>query len=323
MLQADIASLVNKEVVFTVNQYKDNLRELVSKCNEIDDSLTYILSCYGYSDIGKKYEYLIGKSDELQSLKAESDLLHRKIKKHKIKLLNEDGNLMFLVKISFTTLLSSKKCVAVWMSLNEFICEEKPADLELFDYKYEPATFRLGGYYYCLFSNVILVFYANGTFATAIDPTALAIKVERVCVDVWIRNNALTAHQFIDIDSKCIEEGQARRTWVHTCRDGSPDLRYSYNPSIEYRTDKYEYGKITISVLDSEVQFSLSSDVATNNLERVSREYIKKYNNRQNPMPEFLNLLCRVSEEEDVNITYIMDVTKSNLTTFNYFCAIV
>ena len=54
MLQADIASLVNKEVVFTVNQYKDNLRELVSKCNEIDDSLTYILSCYGYSDIGKK-----------------------------------------------------------------------------------------------------------------------------------------------------------------------------------------------------------------------------------------------------------------------------
>lgn len=319
--QLEIA-LVNKEVVFTVNQYKNNLKEKISKCNEFDHSLKRILSCVGCSNVDEKLKHLTNKIDELQRLKSESDLLHREIAKQKIKLLNEDGNLLFFVKKSFTSLLSSKKCILEGLSLKEFICDEKPADLELFDYKYAPATFHLGGYYYCLFSNVILVFDVKGIFATAIDPTALAIKVERVRVDVWIRNNTLPTHQYIDLDSKCIEQGQSRRTWAHTCRDGSPDLRYSYNPSIEYRIDKYEYGKIAISVLDSQIQFALSSDVATNALERVGREYIQKYNNRHNPLPEFFNLLYRTSEDGDTNIAYILDATKSNPTTSNYFCVI-
>ncbi len=315
-------SLVNKEVVFTVNQYKDNLKETISKCNEIDISLKHILSCVGCRNVDEKLYHLNTKTDVLQHLKSESDSLHREVGKLKIKLLNEDGNLLFFVKKTFTALLSSKKCVLEGLTLKELICDEQPADLELFDYKYAPATLRFGGYYYCLFSNVILVFDTNGIFATAIDPTALAIKVERVRVDVWIRNNTLPSHQYVDVDSKCIEQGQTRRTWAHTCRDGSPDLRYSYNPSIEYQTDKYEYGKIAISVLDNEVQFSLSSDVAINALERVSREYIKKHNNRHNPLPELFNLLYRASEEGDTNIAYIVNVAKSNPTTSNYFCVI-
>lgn len=65
-----------------------------------------------------------------------------------------------------------------------------------------------------MFSNVILVFDAKGVFATAIDPTALSLKVERVRVYVWINNNnTLPALQYIDVDSKCDEHGQTRRTW--------------------------------------------------------------------------------------------------------------
>lgn len=313
-------ALVNKEIVFMVQQYKNNLSDIISKCNEIDKSIKSILSCIGCSNIVEKLNYLTSKTNELQHLKVESDLLHREVENHKIKLINEDVDLLFLVKKSLTTLLLSKKCVIDGLSIKEIICEEKPADLDLFDYKYPPAILRLGKYYYCLFSNVILVFDTNGIFATAIDPTALTIIIERVQVDIWISNNTLPSHQYIDIDSKCVEQGQTRRTWMHTCRDGSPDLRYSYNPSIEYRTDKYEYGKIAISVLDSKVQFSLSSDVATNSLERLSNEYIKRHNNRHNPVPEFLNLLCKASDEGDANIAYILEMMKSHTTTTNYFC---
>lgn len=184
-------ALVNKEVVFTVNQYKDTLKDTISKCNEIDNSLKRILSCVGCRNVDEKLEFLNAKTDELQRLKTESDLLHREIGKQKIKLLNEDGNLLFFVKKSFTALLSSKKCVLEGLNLKEFICDEKPADLELFNYKYAPATLHLDGYYYCLFSNVILVFDDKGVFATAIDPTALSLKVERIRVDVWINNNTL------------------------------------------------------------------------------------------------------------------------------------
>ena len=315
-------ALVNKEVVFIVNQYKDNQRDIVAKCNDIDQAINRILSCAGCSNIDEKLNYLNNKMDELQHLKAESDSLHMEIAKHKIKLLNEDGNLLLFVKKAFDALLSSKKCVIEGLELKEFICNEHPSDLAIFDYKYAPATLRLDGYNYCLFSNVILVFDDKGIFATAIDPTALAIKVERVRVDVWISDNTLPTHQYIDVDSKCVEQGQTRRTWVHTCRDGSPDLRYSYNPSIEYRTDKYEYGQVTISVLENYVQLALSSDVVTNALERVSQEYIHKHNNRHNPLPEFFNLLCKTSEDGDTNMAYILEATKANLTTSNYFCVI-
>lgn len=324
--QLEIA-LVNKEVVFTVNQYKDNLKdnlkEIISKRNEIDNSLKRILSCVGCSNVKEKLKHLNKNTDELQRLKAESDSLYKEIVRQKIKLLKEDGNLLFFVKEAFTALLSSKKCVLEGGNLKKLIiCDEQPADLELFDYKYAPATLRLGGYYYCLFSNVILVFDAKGIFATAIDPTALAIKVERVRVGVWIRNDTFPTHQYIDVDSKCIEKGKTTRTWVHTRRDGSPDLRYRDNPSTDYRTDTYEYGNITLSVLDSKIQFALSSDAATNALERVGREYIQKHNNRHNPLPEFFDLLYRTSEDGDTNIAYILDATKSNPTTSNYFCVI-
>lgn len=314
-------SVVNKEVVFTVNQFKDILRDSISKCNEIDQTINHILACVGCKDVDQKLNYLSDKTDELNRLKSESDILHNEISKHKIKLLNEDGNLLFLVKKSLTALFSSKKCVLEGLSLKEFICEENPSDLEFFDYRYASATLHIGTYYYCLFSNVILVFDAKGVFVTAVDPTALSLQIDRVRVDVWINNNTLPSHQYIDVDSKCVEQGATRQTWVHTCRDGSPDLRYSYNPRIEYRTDKYEYGKVSISILENTVSFYLSSDVATKALERVSREYIRKCNNRHNPIPEFLNLLNRVSEDGEQNISYIISMNKNNVSAASYFCS--
>ena len=315
-------SLINKEVVFCVKEYKNSISSLLQQSSKVNARLMTILSCKGYTTEIEKADYLTSKLPEIENLKNESDELNERISKNKIKILNEDGDLLFLVKKSFAALFSSKKCVLEGYTLKELICEEKPVDLELFDYKYAPAILHIDKYYYCLFSNVILVFDDNGIFSSAIDPSALSIKSERLSADVWINNNTLPAHQYIDVDSKCIEQGTTRHTWLHTCRDGSPDLRYSYNPRIEYRTDKYEYGKITLSVLDSKIQFALSSDAATKALERVGREYIQKHNNRHNPLPEFFNLLYRMSEDGDTNIAYILDATKSNPTTSNYFCII-
>ena len=315
-------SLINKEVVFCVKEYKNSISSLLQQSSKVNARLMTILSCKGYTTEIEKADYLTSKLPEIENLKNESDELNERISKNKIKILNEDGDLLFLVKKSFAALFSSKKCVLEGYTLKELICEEKPVDLELFDYKYAPAILHIDKYYYCLFSNVILVFDDNGIFSSAIDPSALSIKSERLSADVWINNNTLPAHQYIDVDSKCIEQGTTRHTWLHTCRDGSPDLRYSYNPRIEYRTDKYEYGKITLSVLDSKIQFALSSDAATKALERVGREYIQKHNNRHNPLPEFFNLLYRTLEDGDANIAYILDATKSNPTTSNYFCII-
>lgn len=47
-------SVVNKEVVFTVNQFKDTLRDSISKCNEIDETINRILTCVGCRDVDER-----------------------------------------------------------------------------------------------------------------------------------------------------------------------------------------------------------------------------------------------------------------------------
>ncbi len=89
---------INKEVVFTVKQFKAGLKNTIIKCNEVDSAINRILSCRGCSSVYEKLEYLSSRTDELQRLKSKSDLLHDQISKRKISLLNEDGDILFLVK---------------------------------------------------------------------------------------------------------------------------------------------------------------------------------------------------------------------------------
>lgn len=320
------SSLVNKEVVFTVNQYKDNLRHSLSECNEHYQAIENILFCEGCTDVNDKFNHLSLKNEEFENLKSKIDLLHSEINGSKIKLLNENDELLLLVKNAFTSVFSSKKCILDGRNLEEFICKKKLFDLKIFNYKYLPAVLHMGEYFYCLFSNVILVFDKSGVFMTAVDPTALSIEVERVCVDVKVRNNTLPSRKYIDTDSKCIKQGETKgetiRTWLYTRQDGSPDLRYKNNPSSEYRMDKYEYGRISISILGNTVSLSLSSDKAVSAFEKMSKEYIRKCNNRHNPIPELLDLFFRVSEKDEPNIAHILNVNRSNSEGVNYFCVI-
>lgn len=315
-------SLVNKEIVFTVNQFKDVLRDSVSKCNEIDQAINSILACVRCHNFDEKLEYLSANAENLQRLKSESDKLHNEIKHHKIELLNEDEKLLLLVKRSLVALLSSKKCVCEGFNLKDIICQEEPSDLQFFNCKYSHATLHIGEFYYCLFSNVILVFDNMGVFSSAIDPTAFSITVNRVSTDILVVNNTLPTHQYIDEDSVCVEHGTIQQSWTHTCRDGSPDLRYSYNPRIEYKTDKYEYGNVTISILGNEVSLSISSGNALNALEQVCAEYIRKCNDRHNPVPDLLKLLSSVLDNNEKDIIYVSEKYMSNSSQKNYFCSI-
>ena len=299
-------SLVNTEVVYTVNHFKELVRDDVLMCSKTDQAIKKILACSDCKNADEALEYLSAKEKELEWLKSESDRICDRIASHKIKLLYEDGELMYLVKSSMNALLSSKKCVFEELDPKEMICRETPADLGIFDCRYVPAVLRLGNHYFCFFSNVILVFDAVGTFATAIDPTAVKLQIEKVRVDARAVSNISNSYWCIDTDSKYVEGGTTQHC--------------SFDQGSGHRDDVYEYGEIKFSVLENTVSFSLSSGNAVRLLERVRDEYIRKCNNRHDPIPEFLDLLNIISEEGDKNTAYIQNVYKRKRSRVNYFC---
>lgn len=321
VVQFQIApDLINKEVVFTVNSYKDRMAAIYNRYSLITNEINRILACTDCISVDEKYSHLISCEDKLKQLKEEGDSCLSQLSSYKIEILNDNRDLLFEIKLAFRYLLNSKKCQSDSLTIKEFITPDKPNDLMLFKYENEPVILFWEQYYFCLFSNVILVFDKLGVFATAIDSSALRVVVKRETTSVTVSNGTAGSNQYIADDSKCISQGITRSTWLHTCRDGSPDLRYSYNPRLEYRTDTYEYVVIEFVIADKKVSFSASSGTVGDAFEKAAPKYSRKCNNRHDPIPEFLILVKKLSEEDNAQIESIIQVCNARADANNYFC---
>lgn len=208
-------------------------------------------------------------------------------------------------------------------NVNTHIYFHTPYDLMLFRYENEPIIVFFEQCYFCLFSNVILIFDKSGVFSTAIDPSALKVKIKRDTTAVTVSNGNAALNQYIADDSKCISQGSTRSTWLHTCREGSSDLRYSYNPRLEYRTDTYEYVSVEFIISDKRVAFTASSSAVGDAFEKVTLSYTRKCNNRHDPIPEFLMLLKKLNDDENAQIESIIQVCNARSGANNYFCKLI
>lgn len=315
--------LINKEVVFTVNSYKDRMAAIYDQYSLITNEIKRILACTGCISVDEKYSHLISCEDKLKQLKADGDTCLSHLASYKIEMLNDDRDLLFEMKLAFRYLLNSKKCLSESLTIKEFITSDKPSDLMLFRYENEPVILFSEQYYFCLFSNVILVFDKKGGFSTAIDPSALKVVIKKETTTVTVSNGTAGSNQYIADDSKCISQGITRSTWLHTCRDGSPDLRYSYNPRLEYRTDTYEYVVVEFIIADKKVSFTASSGAVGDAFEKSIPNYSRKCYNQHDPIPEFLILVKKLSEEDNAQIESIIQVCNARADANNYFCKLI
>ncbi|MEG1621389.1 MAG: DUF308 domain-containing protein [Oscillospiraceae bacterium] len=315
-------NMTNQEVVLCVREYKESLKKAVIQRNEVDHKIHQLLSCNACTTIDQKYNHLTANVEILKELKAESDSLQKEITKSKIHLMNEDSSLLFELEKAFFALLQSKKCVGENFDIDKFICNDTPLELSLFNYKCAPVILFLNGFYYCLLSNVILVFDVNGVFSTAIDPTALNIMINKKTVNISVNNNTPNFNKYVAEDSNCIEQGSTRTTWAYTCRDGSPDLRRSYNPRIEYRTDIYEYAEIELNLAKNVLKLSVSSQNAIKSFSNLLPKYIRKCNNLHNPIPELLQLI-QIAVEDEETMEPIFNTYELMNKRNRYFCNIM
>ena len=189
----------------------------------------------------------------------------------------------------------------------------------MFDYQFSPLMLHFEKSTLCFFERCILVFDAQGRFRTALDPASFNIQIARSRCRVSVYSDKINSSEFVDTDSKCISKGNEVSSWAHTCRDGSPDLRYSYNPRLSYRTDVMEYG--TIKFYDT--IYTVSSEAALNAMEIAKSKYCNSFNHYHNPIPSLMELLGALMPD---NIQFITNVKKQyaeRTENKNYFCTII
>ena len=308
------AARINEEVADVVKKYKDDIVE-----SPIYNELRTLLLCEGCRTEAEKYTYLSKNIEKIKVLKQEYDVMLAS----RVMLLNENAESMFELKLAFQYLLNSKRCVSSEVNVKKFISAVRPKELDIFQYENEPVVLFLRQYYFCLFNHVILVFDSEGIFVNAMDSSAFRIEVRRVETDVFIENGEFDEGECVAEDSKCIRQGQEEVTWLHTCRDGSPDLRYRRNPRVRYRVDTYEYAVITFTIAKETIIFEVSSSAAIDAFDKIKGKYIRGGNSKREIAFDLLQLMKIVSDDDDSDIRSIIDICTKNESNENYFCKIV
>lgn len=311
-------SYINKEVLYTVNSYKDSNNKINLKYSAISNESQKILSFEGCTSINEMQTYLDANEERLRQLKEEGDSCLNQLSLHKIEMLNEDATLLTELRDAFSKLRKSERCFSSEIRIDNFVTLARPRDLSFFKFENDPIILYFMEFYLCLFSNVILIFDDAGIFYTAVDPTALTITVRRSTCNVRVGYDG-TSERDIARDMRLISRGRTQYTWRHTRQDGNPDRRYKDNPRLEYRFDIYEAVIVDLLIAGTRITFSATSSDAGDSLERVASKYLQECPHRHTPIPALLQLMKNL--EDDPQIDSLIQMC-SRTNQLNYFCKI-
>ena len=307
---------INTEVNRIVKEYKKSISKIVNDCFKINLAIKNILSFD--APPAEKLKYLSGKTEELTVLKQQSDLRYAKIEKTKIVLLNEDEETIKSLQLAFLKLIKSEKCQSTVIPIRVLVSLRHPTELKMFSYKNDPLVMSFKDFDYCFFSNVILVFDSRGVYVTALDPSALRLSVTRETEKVYISKTCSPNRNNTGNDSQTVNTGTTVSTWAHITRSGLPDMRYSFNPRIEYHIDDVMFGRVEFW-LSEKIEYTFSSYQAILSLEDAEKKYVKKSIGMKETIPDLLDLIKR-SDPDDRMIDGIIKDCKSSEKS--YFCQI-
>lgn len=251
-----------EEMVKIVKHHKQELAGTIAEYRVLEGKINGIFAAFEGFSPDEKLEYLQKKQIELAKLKSEATVLLKKISASKIKINSAGSQKLGEIKKAVAALSESKKCTSETTSLSAFRCGEAPAELALFSYECAPETICVGGFCFCIFSDIVLVFDKFGVFSSAILPSEVKLSVER-------KQTKYSTNENIGEDSKAVTFEEKRMRWLHETKNGTPDRRYKDNPVIEYTVpvSGYEYGVVSVSVGESTAKFSVSSSDALDKFE--------------------------------------------------------
>ena len=286
-----------KEVREAVQLHKDHTLADSLKYNSINKQIDDILSVK--KDPDEKLAYLKEKTDILKQLKGERDKVLTRINTRKIDILNESSATVD-IDTAFRLLLLSKVCSFDTIDITDLICKDAPKELDLFSYPHKPLVLFYNTRKYCIFSSIILVFNQTGKFIAAIPAQQIKLHIRTKTEEVYVSNEKEQERKYSANDSKLIKRGQTHSFWLHTRKDGSPDLRYRDNPRFSSRTDKYEYGEVVFSLSNSPITYRFSSQDAVKSFVKIAPLYAGESTKSDNT-DNLLSLIKSVSGTNEID----------------------
>lgn len=286
--------LVDSEVVFCVKTYIREAEEQEQKIIELRAKIQKILNYNNYVTGEQNLEYLKQKEPELRVLKDELLDAQKPQDNRKIVLNETTSQELEDIRNSIVESGKSQKVRNMgnldWKTVTEV---SMPVELKYFRSQTKPVMLHLMDYCFCIFSKTILVFTLEGRFVTALQRSCFRVNVQRDRERAYFNLETQSySSNAVGTDSKCIDKGEERHTWLHTCKDGSMDLRYRNNYRINYRYDTMEYGRIRFSVADFTEEFKFSAEQAILAAEKAAEENEKyKVTRESNNEPSVINLL--------------------------------
>lgn len=286
--------LVDSEVVFCVKTYIREAEEQEQKIIELRAKIQKILNYNNYVTGEQNLEYLKQKEPELRVLKDELLDAQKPQDNRKIVLNETTSQELEDIRNSIVESGKSQKVRNMgnldWKTVTEV---SMPVELKYFRSQTKPVMLHLMDYCFCIFSKTILVFTLEGRFVTALQRSCFRVNVQRDRERAYFNLETQSySSNAVGTDSKCIDKGEERHTWLHTCKDGSMDLRYRNNYRINYRYDTMEYGRIRFSVADFTEEFKFSAEQAILAAEKAAEENEKyKVTQESNNESSVINLL--------------------------------
>ena len=302
-LQKEMESYQCIEVLQNVNKAISRRRDCIKKMKSIKEEIDGILACPGCSTDRERLKYIKNNEDTLQQKKDEYVAISAEMKKVKVVLLSKEKAAFNRLLTALAEITSSEKSASgSGVALSSFIKLRSNIPGDLFTSEHAPIELDYGAYKFFLLPDVILTYDKANTFVTAFEPMALIITVRDQKKSVYMRKNSGSAWSYTDSviarDSVLVSEGYTRTSWLHERKSGGPDLRYSYNPRYESRTDTYAYSDFSIQIGQYKAEYSISKANLSNKLKLMVKDYCSVMH-ELNATPSLLRLLESVSKKRE------------------------
>lgn len=290
-----------REVFTCLDQYYEEIKQYDAQLYELQMKAKDILSCPECSSSEEKLSYLQSKLPELNEIKDHAQKLYSEGQSKKIYITNFDPAPLTQLRNAMRALESSKRCISTFgNSPKEFFASDEPKEHTYFNSSVEPVSLNFGDVKAYCYSQIILLFEGD-YFIAAVDSEELKIvvKQEEVRARFDSDRNEYCYDNVLDADSFVVKQGHECTTWQHTRKDGSPDMRYTYNPVKHFRYDVVRYGIVSFALGEYEAEFEFSSNQAYESLIAAQNAYCTNNTIPTDPVPELLNLFDSLGCDSD------------------------
>lgn len=302
-LQKEMESYQCIEVLQNVNKAISRRRDCAKKMKSIKDEIDGILACPGCGTDRERLKFIKNNEDALQQKKNEYAAISAEMKKVKVVLLSKEKTAFNRLFTALSEITSSEKSESgSGVALSSFVKLRSNIQGDLFASEQAPIELDYGAYKFFLLPDVVLAYDKANTFVTAFEPMALIITVRDQKKNIYMRKNSGSAWSYTDSviarDSALVSEGYTRTSWLHERKSGGPDLRYSYNPRYESRTDTYAHSVFSIQIGQYKAEYSISKANLSNKLKPMVKDYCSVMH-ELNAAPSLLRLLESVSKKRE------------------------